>query len=224
MESKLLKQKVVGLRRSGKTYSEINSILGTQLPKSTLTYWCKEILLTKIHRERIRSLVCKNIEKARELALAANRTKKNKYFKLIVNKNKHLPGVLKNDDVAKIALAMLYACEGGKSGGSIKFGNSDPVIIGLFLTLLRQCYRVNEKKFRCTLQSRANQDIKRLNQFWSKVTNIPLNQFYKARIDPRTIGKMTKKLEYKGVCKIDYFSADIFNELNQVLKILYLGL
>ncbi|PIR44326.1 hypothetical protein COV23_00575 [Candidatus Wolfebacteria bacterium CG10_big_fil_rev_8_21_14_0_10_31_9] len=101
------------------------------------------------------------------------------------------------------------------------FGNSDPNIIYLFLKLLRYCYDIDENKFRCTLQDRADQNIKKLEKFWRLVTKIPKKQFYKARIDPRTIGKISKKPEYKGVCVIDYFSADILNEFKKIVEVIY---
>ena len=120
---------------------------------------------------------------------------------------------------------MLYLGEGAKNQrGSLMFGNSDPFIISLFLYLLRYCYNIDESKFRCTLQCRADQNSRKLEKFWFQITKIPLSQFYKARIDPRTIGKPSKKLEYKGVCRIDYFSAEIFTELTQIANIVHEGL
>ena len=103
------------------------------------------------------------------------------------------------------------------------FGNSDPSIISLFMSLLRYCYNIDESKFRCTLQCRADQNTKKLEKFWSQITKIPLSQFYKARVDPRTIDKPSKKLNYKGVCRIDYFSADLFIELKQIAEIIHRG-
>jgi hypothetical protein len=132
--------------------------------------------------------------------------------------------LIQQRDIAKIALAMLYLGEGSKcTKGSLMFGNSNPGIIRLFLNLLRSCYNIDEKKFRCTLQCRADQNIKKLEKFWSQTTGVPPNQFYQARIDKRTIGKPSKKPDYKGVCRIDYFSADIFNELLQIVKIIQTG-
>ena len=92
-----------------------------------------------------------------------------------------------------------------------------------FLYLLRYCYDIDEKKLRCTVQSRADQNVGELEKFWSKITEIPPSQFYKTRIDSRTIGKKSKKLNYKGVCRIDYFSGDLFIELMQIPKIIYKG-
>ncbi len=121
-------------------------------------------------------------------------------------------------------LAALYLREGAKTqNGSLRFGNPDPFIISLFLNLLRYCYKIDESKFRCTLQFRADQDIKNLERFWSKVTGISLTQFHKSRVDPRTKGKISRKKDYKEVCCIIYFSADTFIELIQIPKIIYRG-
>ena len=104
------------------------------------------------------------------------------------------------------------------------FGNSDPNIIRLFLKLLRKCYDIKEDKFRCTLQARADQNIPVLETFWSKTTGIPLSQFYGARIDPRSFNSVSKKKDYKGVCRINYFSGHVYNELRIITDIIYKGL
>ncbi|MEK7598802.1 MAG: hypothetical protein AAB487_03635 [Patescibacteria group bacterium] len=163
----------------------------------------------------------KNIHKGRALALAVIRVKREHYLDEVQARIEHLGKVFRNKDVAKIALAMLYLGEGSKTPRSaLMFGNSDPRIIRLFTELLRFCYEIDELKFRCTLQCRADQDIKKMEKFWSEITKIPSTQFYKARIDPRTIGKISKKPDYKGVCRIDYFSADLFNEIMKIIELI----
>src|SRR3989344_718757 len=131
--------------------------------------------------------------------------------------------IIKNKDVGKIALSMLYLGEGTKSldRGSLRFGNSDSFIIGLFLNLMRKYYKVDEKKFRCTILCRADQNVVDLEKFWQEITKIPKSQFYKARIDARTIGKPSQKINYRGVCAIDYFSADTFLDLMQIPKTVF---
>ena len=79
---------------------------------------------------------------------------------------------------------------------------------------------IDANKFRCTVQCRSDADIPALEKFWSSLTGIPKKQFYKARVDQRTVGKISKNLEYKGVCRLDYFSAHIYNELTAIGKIL----
>lgn len=96
------------------------------------------------------------------------------------------------------------------------FGNSDPLIIKMFVALMRRCYKLDESKFRVTVQCRADQDTGLLEKFWSEVTQIPVSQFYTAMVDRRTIGKKSRKIDYKGVCRIDYFSSFIDLELKHI--------
>jgi len=224
MDRLKLKEKVTKLRKQGKTYSEINQSLKMQIPKSTLSGWCNNISLPMNFKRKIQEYNKFNLDKARKVALAVNRIKREKYLQSVMSRNKHLKGALNNKNTAKIALVMLYLGEGSKTQrGSLMLGSSDPFIVSLFLRLLRYCYKIDESKFRCTLQCRADQDIKKLEKFWSGVTKIPLPQFYKARIDPRTIGKPSRNLNYKGVCRIDYFSAELLIEFKQIPEIIHKG-
>ena len=218
-----LKPKIIKLRKVGKTYGEIRKILGKNIPKSTLSLWCGEIPLLPEYQKRLRETALVNSGKGLKVALAVNKARREKYLKSIEESNAHLSLTIKNKDVAKISLAMLYLGEGSKDPkrGSLVFGNSDPLVVRLFLWLLRYCYKIDEKKLHCTLQGRADHNTKELEQFWSRVTQIPLSQFYKVQIDPRTIGKPSKKPDYKGVCRIDYFSADLLLNLLQIPKTIF---
>lgn len=219
-----LKAEAILLRKNGKTYGEIITILNKPVPKSTLSGWFKNIKLSKKQRKRIKNLISGNIHRGHAIALSINRKKREKYLESVTRRIIHLKNLTENQNIAKIIIAMLYLGEGSKTQrGSLMFGNSDPRVIALFLRLLRQCYNIDESKFRCTLQCRADQKIKTLEKFWSKITNIPLKQFYKARVDPRTIGKKSKNLKYNGVCRIDYFSADLFNEIMKIIEIISAG-
>lgn len=190
-------------------------------PKSTLSYWCRDISLSKTHKRRIGKMIEKGGRKGRKIAVAVNRSKRERYLRSIAKRNEHLGHMIKDKSVAKTSLAMLYLGDGSKSlnRGSLTFGNSNPFIISLFLDLLRYCYNIDETRFRCTVQCRADQCVEELERFWSWTTKIPISQFYKARIDARTKGKKSKKQSYKGVCRIDYFSAEIFIELMQIPQI-----
>lgn len=218
------KNSVIKLRKSGKTYGEICKILNVQIPKSTLSTWLCNMQLSQKQKQKITNKIKININNGRQKALKINKEKRILYLESVKNRVEYLQNIAENKDVAKIMIAMLYLGEGSKtSKSSLMLGNSDPQVIALFLHLLRYCYYIDENKFRCTLQCRADQNIKKLEKFWSKITNIPLNKFYKARIDPRTIGKKSKKLDYKGVCRIDYFSADIYNEIIKIIEIIFKG-
>ena len=77
---------------------------------------------------------------------------------------------------------------------------------------------------KCRICYRADQDIEILEKFWSKSTGIPLGNFYKTKPDARTIGKPTKKLDYKGVCVIMGSTTKVQLELELVAKMIIEGL
>ena len=218
-----LKSKVIELRKLGKTYGEILKLIDKDIPKSTLSDWCHNIYLTSEQKKKVEIAVIENSRKGMEVARIINKERRVKYLDSIVERNKHLSLILKNINVAKTVLSILYLGEGAKNikRGSLYFGNSDPFIIDLFLNLIRKCYTIDESKFRCTVLCRADQNVKDLESFWTKITKIPPKQFYKTRIDPRTIGKPSRNLHYKGVCKIDYFSADVFLDLMTIPKVIH---
>ncbi len=220
MSKTILKQRVRALRRSGKTYAEIQRVVRKKIARSTLSVWCENIELSPTHQRRIKQIIVANQIRARQTAVVANRGRRQLYLKKILTENKDLPRLAKNKDVGKIILAMLYLAEGSKGKrGCLTFGNSDPLIIQLFLYLLRRCFNIDESKFRCTVQCRADANISYLEKFWGSITEIQHRQFYSSRIDPRTIGKKTQKPNYKGVCKLDYFSAHLYNELTIISQI-----
>jgi len=220
-----LKKMAIGLRKQGKTYSEIQNILREKIPKSTLSGWCKNIQLSSIQKERIKRIIRQNAKNGREVALRVNRKHRQEYLASIPKRNKHLDGILEDTDTAKIALAMLYLGEGskGSKNSRLLFANSDPFVIDLYLRVLKQCYDLDKSKFRCTILCRADQNVKKLENFWHKTTKISSKQFYKTRIDARTIGKPSKKPRYKGVCCIDYLSADLFLEVMSIPRIIHRG-
>lgn len=216
MNKKLL-ENIIKLRRKGHTFPEIKKILKINNSKASFSQHCKGIILPECYYNKIKNIRIKNLQK---IMIIQEETKNQNLKKIMVN-NKNIIKLIKNKDVSRLSVAMLYLGEGAKTkSGYLSFGNADPFIINLFLDLFRYSFVLDEKKFRCTVQCRADQNVKKLEKFWSKLTKIPLAQFYKTRIDPRTIGKPTKKTEYKGVCKIDYFSSYIYKELKEIPKLI----
>lgn len=214
------KSEAIYLRAQGKSYGEICKVLNINIPKSTLSCWCKNLSLSKTQKSQLKVLMSQGAKRGRATALIVNKAKRETYLQEIKNRVIHLSQKLEDKDTAKIALSMLYLGEGAKKRGSVMFGNSDPGVIRLFLKLLRYCYNIDERKFRCTIQCRSDQNVESLEVFWSNLAYIPRHLFFKPQVDKRTIGLTTKKIDYKGVCRIDYFSAEIFTELMQAVKVL----
>lgn len=213
------------LRSEGKTYGEIRSSLKQQIPKSTLSFWCKNVILPINYLEKIADLNINNLNRGRVIALQVNRGRREKYLRNIDSKNLPIAKKIHGKDNAKIALAMLCLGEAAKynpkGGAAFYFGNSNPTIILTYLALLRQSCDFNSEKLRCTIQCRADQDTRELEAYWIALTKIPKHLFYKTRIDSRTIGKPTRKLDYKGVLRIDYLDNNVRLELESLSRMIY---
>jgi len=216
-----IKDRALELRRKGLTYTEINRLLGTKIPKGTLSGWCKKICLSKESKEILRKKIANHLVTSRAIAHEALRKRRVTYLAALDDKNLELISSFIDPRTAKLVLHALFLGEGfKKKSGNLAFGNSDQFIIRLYLKLLRQTYKIKESKLRLTVQCRADQNIKALEEFWCNVTKIPKSQLYKAQIDPRTIGKRTKNTEYKGVCKIDYMVANVYNDMNSLTRVI----
>ncbi len=207
-------QKTRELREKGLTYSEINQQLRIKIPKNTLSYWCRGVQLPIWYPEKIKKTNLINLKKARAIGLPINKKKRQEYLDSLLNKNINLLKNM-NKNVQRLLLTTLYLGEGAKyqSSKMLSLGSSNPLIIKFFMRLLKNCYKIEQSKFRCRIQCRFDQNIKLLEDYWRKTTGISSKQFYPTYIDKRTKGKPTKKKDYKGVCTIHYFNTRIQLEL-----------
>ncbi|MCL5011026.1 MAG: hypothetical protein M1127_02345 [Patescibacteria group bacterium] len=225
MDRKILKEKSIQLRKKGKTYSEIQKELKIRIPKSTLSYWCGGVKLSDGCQDRIKEIISKNREKSRAIALMVKKEKRRRFLKNLKDGNLYLIDKLVDRDFLKIVLAIIYSCEGTKwkTHPGLLFGNSDKLLLRFYIKLLKKCYPnvISNEVFRCWVSHRADQDIDELNKFWSKELNIPLKCFYKIKPDPRTIGKPTKKKDYRGVCIVSSRGSEIQLELEAIAKIIF---
>ena len=73
---------------------------------------------------------------------------------------------------------------------------------------------------KCRVSYRTDQNINEIEEYWSTITNISRENFYKTKPDPRTKGKKTKKVDYKGVCVLTCAGAKIQLELEEIAKLL----
>ena len=86
-----------------------------------------------------------------------------------------------------VAGVALYAGEGAKTDGAIKFANTNPDLIRFFVRWLRTFFRVDEQRLRVSLYLHEGLDLEAAIAFWSELTEIPAHQFtkpYRAVADP----------------------------------------
>jgi hypothetical protein len=217
------RSQIRSLRQAGLTYTEINERLGLSISKSSLAYICRGILLSEKQLDRNRHIMLTKVAINRKKALIANKDILDN--RILSYRIKHLPlaPFINNNLQAKlIALAVLYLGEGAKWPGSrtLKLGSSDFKIIRLYMNLLEDCYGIKKDRLRFRIQHRADQSPSNLLEYWSNTLGIHKDQFYKSYVDKRTIGKITKKTGYHGVCTISGGGTDIQLELAQIADII----
>jgi hypothetical protein len=102
-----------------------------------------------------------------------------------------------------VAGVALYAGEGSKCDGAVKFANTNPRMIAFYCAWLRRSFEIDEARLRVRLYLHERLDLAASVAFWSEVTGIPPSQFlkpYRAVPDP-TI-RHTKHVH--GCVSIDY--------------------
>ena len=210
-------KKALRHRKSGKSYKEIHDLLN--ISKSTAFEWTRNVKLdlkaqTRINAviddARYRSGFTRHISKQNQIVQIYDSEEKefNQNTKKIINKNKY---------IQRLLCSLIYWCEGAKADTTLKFINSDPKLIGLFLFLLRSSYPIDESKFRVMLHLHEYHSVNKQKEYWSKLTGISKNQFYKSYIKPHS-GKIIR-IGYPGCICINYHDSIIARRLLALAKI-----
>jgi hypothetical protein len=79
-----------------------------------------------------------------------------------------------------VAGVALYAGEGSKTDGEVRFTNSDPDMIRFFCVWFRRFFHVDEQRLRGRIYLHQGLDLDAAETFWSELTKIPRAQFHKA--------------------------------------------
>ena len=216
--SPAIRDRARSFRQQGLTHAEIRQKIGA-VPQATLSYWFKDIELNGKQQARIQAKIIASAAEGRPLAREAWARKIQHWREQI--EARALPiaeGLSNNHSVGKLICGIMYVCEGAKypTSQQVMFGNTDPVMIGAFLTLLRTYYPIDERKLRVRVMRRWDQDKKELERYWSTITRIPLDQFYLASADKRTRGIPTRKVGYRGVCCVQYPDVSVQYELQAI--------
>lgn len=87
-------------------------------------------------------------------------------------------GALSERDLEMFCLA-LYAGEGSKTDGPVKFANTNVSLMRIFATWLRQAFDIDETRLRVVLYLHADLDVESATAFWSRSLVVPPDQFTK---------------------------------------------
>ncbi|MBI4039387.1 hypothetical protein HY388_00990 [Candidatus Daviesbacteria bacterium] len=108
------------------------------------------------------------------------------------------------EEKLQIAGLMLYWGEGAKTGQyTVDLANSNPLIIKLFVKMLREIYNISEERLRVLLYCYANQNVQRLISYWVKITGISQKQFSKPYVRQDFLEEKKNKMPH-GLIHIRY--------------------
>ena len=195
------KIEAISLRNRGFSIRDIE--LKLSVPRSTLSYWFKTVELTNKQKANLKRRWELGLIKARTIAADWHREEKKKRLKEAHDSAEKIIKDLnfKDRSIIELALAMLYLGEGAKSSDDTAMGNSDPLILNVFVSILINFYKVNPEKIKCSLYLRADQKSEEMKKFWSKSLNLPIQNFVYVNLDKRTSGSKTFD-SYRGVCMV----------------------
>ena len=203
------KEKAKALRIGGATYGEIQREIG-KVAKSTLCDWLKGIPQPehesftdpKSWMAKIRKISTKKIKEKRagEIEVISKEVKE----------EMKSWSFLKSIEAQKAFLGLLYWAEGQRRplSAPVKFANTDPKLVLLFLAMLRNCYELDESKLRVQLYVHWYHDIPKTKKFWSELLNIDESRFSKVFIKKRSKTKRFRK-NFAGICFLLYHSTDL---------------
>lgn len=191
MKPLTLKEKAIAYRKQGYSYNMILGKMNILLSKSTLSNWLHEIpykpnktVIKRIGLARLRSALYKHNQKISEI----------EKIKIIAKKE---IGELGRRDLWMLGLG-LYLGEGSKLYERVRLINSDPQIIKIAIKWFRDMCGLENKNIIPCIHLYPDIDIKEALYYWSKITNIPIDQFGKTQIDSRKnkSEKKKRKLPY----------------------------
>jgi hypothetical protein len=167
------RERARALRAEARTLAEIAAELA--VARSTVSLWVRDVAFTP--RPRNRGAPSQRVHPQREARLREIQALRDEGVARIgeLSRKEHL-----------VAGAALYAGEGTKRDGAVRFSNSDPRMIAFFLAWLRRFFVVDESRLRLRLYLHEGLDLEAANHFWSELTGIPASQFgapYRATAD-----------------------------------------
>jgi hypothetical protein len=160
------------LRAVGMTMPDIARQLG--VARSSVSLWTRDVPFVPGPRRR----------NPRQPNVLARR--KQLEIEAMVERGREWIGCLTERELL-VAGAALYAGEGSKADGAVKFANSDPRMMAFFAAWLRRFFVIDESRLRVRVYLHRGLDLDAAEEHWSAVPGVPRSQFgkpYRAPADP----------------------------------------
>ncbi len=176
------------------------------IAKSSVSFWCRDIILTPEQYEKLRRNKGISVTTGQRMGAESNKRKKLLAVEQSKEWAKGLISKVSKRDLALIASA-LYWCEGSKSESTstFMFVNSDPQMILFMKRFLISVMCVPKEDIVCGIQINKIHE-KRINKvllFWKKLLNLNNSQIRKPYFVNTKISKVYANYDtYFGVCRL----------------------
>lgn len=163
----LEREKAIALRKLGLSYNEIRREVGVS--KSTLSLWLRSVGLAKPQKQRI---TCLRRWASKKGQLAIRKKRVTRMESIIANATKDVSSISQRE-LWLIGIA-LYWAEGHKPKSYnlhqvVRFGNSDPRMIRIFLKWLIQCCGVQWQDLKFRIYIHESADVLEAKRYWKDV-------------------------------------------------------
>ena len=186
------KNKALDLRKEGESIRDISKRLG--VAKSTVSLWCRDIELTQKQISALHERMVVGSYKGRLKGARMQYEQRLERIKKFKKEGIERLGSISARDFLVAGVA-LYWGEGQKKGRDVRVSNSDPEVIKFMLKWFKMVLGID--KDRITLSIIINKihrkRIREVEEYWSRVTKIPLEGFIKT-----TLIKAKSKKRYKN--------------------------
>jgi hypothetical protein len=194
------------LRAEGWALLDIAEELG--VAKSSVSVWVRDVAFDPRPRRRT----------ARVREPNALQRRKQAEIEAMDERGRDRLSVLE-DQAFLAAGAALYAGEGSKTEGVLKFANTDPAMVAFFCQWLRRHFQIDEPRLRAQVYLHQGLDLDGAQAFWSGVTGIPITQFtrpYRAVADP----SIRRAKHVHGCCYVRYSCSRTHREVMGLIRAL----
>lgn len=203
------REKAEELRRLGYSYNEI--LKEVKVAKSSLSLWLKDLPLTESEKHHLKDRKDSNISRGRIRAASANRMRRVVRDGFLLRDAKREFEKNIKSPLFQVGIA-LYWAEGGKRSNSFAFMNSDPAMIKLMIRWVESYLGAAKKEVGLRLYAHKPYMHENYEDFWSKETGIPLEQFKKT-VYKASESLVKKRPGYMGCMRIELGKVSYFRRL-----------
>jgi transposase-like protein len=194
------------LRLEGRSVKEIARLLGVS--SSSVSAWVRDIELTEDQQATLaaRTRLHPRLVLAREALARKARTRRMRWQEIGRHRARSCGPLY-------VAGCMLYWAEGSRSRNKVVFTNSDPEMVGYFVSFLRRSFPLAPERLRvtCNLFADHIERQREIEDFWLRTLELPRSCLCRSTVNHYsryTTKKRKNKLPY-GTCRVVVNSTEI---------------